>query len=239
MRAGRIVRGAGRFQGCWHRGTCAAVAALHTSMAFGCTRQSVLHAVSSRRVTGSATSRGTTTRGTRKDKGLPLRLEPPLTLPRLDSARLRQLHSPLMSSLVWSLPLPLIRAPCRHGLRGAGTSTRTSVAAASFASVTSVAVTSAGVTTPTTVALPAPVGRFRRPQLDKVLLRGPPVRQPAATSSAWPRTSRASSSSTAARRRMGPALRSFSHRRCTLTKTKRTARALAAARSRISCHGDT
>ena len=64
----------------------------------------------------------------------------------LDSATLRQLGSRLMSSLVPSLPL-LTWAPSRYG-----TSTRTSVAAASVASVTFTAVTSVAVTSPTTVA---------------------------------------------------------------------------------------
>ena len=181
------------------------------SMAFGCTRQSVLHAVSSRRVTGSTTS----PRATKENLFVCRRPPVPLLELLLDSSPMlpqvdlpsTTLESPpplyrgvavaaaapiLTSSTagLWgvvsapSLPpvLPVLRPPTLPGSGHACTST-----------CTSIAVTSA----PIAVALPALVSWSRRPQIDKGMCR--PGRQPAATSSALPRTMRASSSSTATR----------------------------------------
>eukprot|EP00964_Phaeocystis_antarctica_P086146 scaffold54519_cov83-Phaeocystis_antarctica.AAC.2 len=135
-------------------------------MAFGCIRQSVLHAVSSRRVTGSATS----PRATRDNLPLMPRKEARPPVPLLE-------ESPPVLPQVDSSPPPVDSPPLRRLVSGR-TSTCTSVAVASPIIA---------------IALPAPVNWSRRPQIDKGACR--PVRQPAATSSALPRTSRASSSS--------------------------------------------
>eukprot|EP00964_Phaeocystis_antarctica_P061714 scaffold36903_cov66-Phaeocystis_antarctica.AAC.1 len=74
---------------CELRGTCVAVGALHTSIAFGCTRQSVLHAVISRRVTGPA---------------IPPRTADETSRPSFDS----RLPMPLLESLP---PLPQQESP--------------------------------------------------------------------------------------------------------------------------------
>lgn len=202
---------------------------MHTSTAFGCTRQSVLDAVSSRRVTGSATS----PRTARENKRLALDRRT-LDHRSLDSRRLPEVRS--LSLFLYKSPLPLKLPLESPPLPSVPPGLLPPISPPLLPPLTGMA---RGSTSACTSVLPARLSWSRRPCVGICTCR--PARQPAATSSALPRTSRASSSSSTATRprRMAPALRSLSHRWCTLTKTKRTARALAAARSRISCHGDT
>ena len=116
-------------------GTCVAVGALHTSDAFGCARQSVLHAVSSRRVTGPVLPR-TAPENSRPslDSGFPVPLlESPLPLPRLESP------PPMPRPESSPLPPPAPPAPLSptlpDGLACACTSTCTSIAVGSLVAV--------------------------------------------------------------------------------------------------------